>query len=84
MVGSPDAERGETVKAFVRLRPGFEPGDALERALQDHVKQVTAPYKYPRAIAFVEALPKTASGKLMRRLLREREYAAHSAPGQRA
>lgn len=78
VVGSPDVERGEIVKAFVTLRPGFEPGDALVRALQDHVKQVTAPYKYPRAIAFVEALPKTASGKLMRRLLREREYAAHA------
>ncbi|MBP0622314.1 acyl-CoA synthetase [Cupriavidus consociatus] len=84
VVGSPDAERGEIVKAFVTLRPGFTPDEALARALQDHVKQITAPYKYPRAIAFVDALPKTASGKLMRRLLREREYAAHGAPSQRA
>lgn len=79
VVGSPDAERGEIVKAFVALRPGHVPDDALARALQEHVKRVTAPYKYPRAIEFVEALPKTASGKLMRRVLRDREYAAHAA-----
>jgi medium-chain acyl-CoA synthetase len=73
VVASPDAVRGEIVKAFVVLRPGHEPGDELARALQDHVKRVTAPYKYPRAIEFVDALPKTVSGKIRRVELRNRE-----------
>jgi acyl-coenzyme A synthetase/AMP-(fatty) acid ligase len=75
-VASPDAERGEVVKAFVVLRPGHEPSEALARELQEHVKRVTAPYKYPRRVEFVAELPKTASGKLRRRELRDREYAA--------
>ncbi len=70
-VGKPDPERGEIVKAFVVLRPGHEGDDALKRALQDHVKRVTAPYKYPREIEFVESLPKTRSGKIRRVELRE-------------
>jgi acyl-coenzyme A synthetase/AMP-(fatty) acid ligase len=61
------------VKAFVVLRPGHAPGDELARALQEHVKRVTAPYKYPRAIEFVASLPKTVSGKIRRVELRERE-----------
>jgi len=73
VVASPDPVRGEIVKAFVVLRPGHAAGDALVRELQDHVKGVTAPYKYPRAIAFVESLPKTVSGKIRRVELRERE-----------
>jgi acetyl-CoA synthetase/medium-chain acyl-CoA synthetase len=73
VVASPDAERGEIVKAFVVLRPGHSPDDALVKTLQDHVKRVTAPYKYPRAIEFVESLPKTVSGKIRRVELRERE-----------
>jgi acyl-coenzyme A synthetase/AMP-(fatty) acid ligase len=73
VVASPDPVRGEIVKAFVVLRPG-ERGDAdLAKALQDHVKQVTAPYKYPREIEFVAELPKTVSGKIRRVELRERE-----------
>jgi acyl-coenzyme A synthetase/AMP-(fatty) acid ligase len=75
-VASPDAERGEVVKAFVVLRPGHVASDALARELQEHVKRVTAPYKYPRRIEFVAELPKTASGKLRRRELRDREFAA--------
>lgn len=75
VVGSPDPERGEIVKAFVVLRPGAVAGDALVRELQEHVRQVTAPYKYPRAIDFVEQIPKTVSGKLLRRVLRDAEYA---------
>jgi acyl-coenzyme A synthetase/AMP-(fatty) acid ligase len=75
VVGSPDAERGEIVKAFVVLRAGYAPSDAVARELQDHVKRVTAPYKYPRAIAFIETLPLTATGKIKRRDLRDREYA---------
>lgn len=74
VVGSPDAERGEVVKAFVILRPGVRAGDDLARELQEHVKRITAPYKYPRIIEFVEQLPKTASGKLLRRVLRNQEY----------
>jgi acyl-coenzyme A synthetase/AMP-(fatty) acid ligase len=69
-VGKPDAERGEIVKAFVVLKPGIEGTPQLARELQEHVKQVTAPYKHPRAVEFVAELPKNASGKLLRRLLR--------------
>src|SRR5438067_485061 len=72
VVASPDPVRGEIVKAFVVLRPGHTPGDELVRTLQDHVKRVTAPYKYPRAIEFVAGLPKTVSGKIRRVELRER------------
>ena len=75
-VASPDPERGEVVKAFVVLRPGHSASDGLVRELQEHVKRVTAPYKYPRRIEFVAELPKTASGKLRRRELRDREFAA--------
>ena len=73
VIGSPDAERGEIVKAFVVLRKGFAPSDALKVELQQHVKQITAPYKYPRAIEFMSDLPKTATGKLLRRVLRDAE-----------
>jgi acetyl-CoA synthetase/medium-chain acyl-CoA synthetase len=73
VVASPDPVRGEIVKAFVVLRPGHVPADDLARALQEHVKRVTAPYKYPRAIEFVDGLPKTVSGKIRRVELRERE-----------
>jgi len=72
VVGAPDATRGQIVKAFVVLRPGAPRDEALVRRLQDHVKEVTAPYKYPRAIAFVDELPKTVSGKIRRVELRER------------
>ncbi|MGI8967655.1 MAG: acyl-CoA synthetase [Chloroflexota bacterium] len=80
VVGKPDAERGEIVKAFVILAGGYEGSDALTRELQDHVKRVTAPYKYPREIEYVTELPKTVSGKIRRVELRERE--AGQASGQ--
>jgi acetyl-CoA synthetase len=70
VVGAPDVERGEIVRAVVVLRGGFEPGERLIADLQGHVKATTAPYKYPRRIDFVEALPKTASGKVRRAALR--------------
>ncbi|HUU75706.1 MAG TPA: AMP-binding protein, partial [Methanoregulaceae archaeon] len=73
VVGSPDPIRGLIVKAFVVLKPGFRPSDRLVTDLQEHVKKVTAPYKYPRAIEFVDSLPKTHSGKIRRNELRERE-----------
>ncbi len=71
-VAAPDADRGAVVKAYVVLRPGVVGDDTLVRRLQDHVKTVTAPYKYPRQIEFVTELPKTVSGKIRRVELRER------------
>src|SRR3984957_16121644 len=71
VVGIPDEARGPIVKAFVILREGAEGGDAKARELQDLVKQKIAPYKYPRAIEFVAALPRTNTGKLQRFRLRE-------------
>ena len=70
-VAAPDPERGAVVRAVVVLREGHEAGDALARELQDHVKAETAPYKYPRIVEFAESLPKTASGKIRRALLRD-------------
>ena len=69
-VAAPDEVRGQVVRAVVVLQPGYEPSDALARALQDHVKGQTAPYKYPRIVEFAEALPKSASGKIKRAALR--------------
>ena len=73
VVGVPDATRGNIVKAFVVLTRGVEGTAPLVKAMQDFVKADIAPYKYPREIAFVEALPKTASGKIQRFQLRERD-----------
>jgi len=73
VIGKPDAERGEIVKAFVVLRPGTQASPGLAVELQNHVKQVTAPYKYPREIDFRASLPKSAAGKLLRRVLRDEE-----------
>ncbi len=66
VVGKPDSERGMIVKAFVVLRKDHVRGEGLCRELQDHCKRVTAPYKYPREIEFVDELPKTISGKIRR------------------
>jgi len=66
VIGVPDAERGQIVKAFVVLRAGHAPDAAMVRTLQDFVKRSVAPYKYPRAIEFVPDLPRTATGKLQR------------------
>lgn len=73
VVGKPHPERGEIVKAFCVLVSGYEPSEELVLELQNHVKRVTAPYKYPREIEFVDDLPKTISGKIRRVELRERE-----------
>jgi len=73
VIGVPDDLRGTIVKAFVVLAPGFEPSDDLILDLQEHVKNETAPYKYPRKIEFVKSLPKTVSGKIRRTELREME-----------
>ncbi len=70
VVGAPDPERGMIVKACIVLQPGRAADPALARELQDFVKQRIAPYKYPRVIEFLAALPKTATGKLQRKVLR--------------
>lgn len=74
-VASPDPVRGAIVKAFVKLKPGVEPGFAMARELQEHVKRVAALYKVPREVEFVAELPRTASGKIRRGALREAEKA---------
>ncbi|WP_342640048.1 acyl-CoA synthetase [Rhodoligotrophos ferricapiens] len=74
VVASPDEERGEVVKAFIVLKRNYAGSDALVKELQDHVKRLTGPYKYPRRIEFAEDLPKTVSGKIRRRVLRDREF----------
>ena len=71
VVAKSDDIRGEIVMAYITLAPGFEPSDALAKEIQEFVKQQTAPYKYPRAIEFRDALPKTISGKIRRVELRE-------------
>jgi len=72
-VASPDPIRGVIVKAFVVLKEGYEPSEELAREIQEHVKRTIAPYKYPRAVEFTKELPKTASGKIKRKLLRQQE-----------
>ena len=71
VVGAADEERGQIVEAYVVVRPGAVAGPELGKALQDHVKATIAPYKYPRSVKFIDALPKTATGKLQRFRLRE-------------
>ena len=74
VVASPDAIRGNIVKAYVILKDDvIQNENELIKTLQSHVKEMTAPYKYPRKIEFVDELPKTASGKIRRIELRERE-----------
>ena len=71
VVGVPDEARGEIVVAYIVAREGHEQGVALAKALQDFVKAQTAPYKYPRDVRFIAALPKTLTGKIQRNVLRE-------------
>ncbi len=77
VIGAPDEIRGKVVKAYIVLNKGYTPSDELTRELQKHVQEVTAPYKYPRQIEYVDELPKTISGKIRRTELRdmvEKEY----------
>ncbi len=73
VIASPDEMRGEIVKAYIIPAPGYTPSPELATELQEHVKKVTAPYKYPREVEFVNSLPKTISGKIRRVELREME-----------
>jgi acetyl-CoA synthetase len=75
VVQSPDPVRGMVVKAFIVLREGLSPSDSLAEEIQEYVRQSIAPYKYPRRIEFITNLPKTPSGKIKRRELRDRERA---------
>jgi acetyl-CoA synthetase len=71
ITGVPDPDRGQVVKATVMLSKGYAPSEQLKKELQQHVKRVTAPYKYPRVIEFVDELPKTISGKIQRKKIKE-------------
>ena len=75
VVPSPDPERGNVIKAFVVLTPGFDGNDELVAELRQHVREKLAPYETPREIEFIDALPMTTTGKVQRRILREREAA---------
>lgn len=71
VIGVPDDERGQIVKAYVALKAGHPADAAMAKALQDHVKQSIAPYKYPRAVEFIERMPRTETGKLQRFRLKQ-------------
>ena len=71
VVGIPDEDRGHIVQAYVVLKPGLTGDAAMEKALQEHVKQTIAPFKYPRKVVFLDALPRTETGKLQRFKLRQ-------------
>ena len=73
MIGKPDELAMEVVKAFVTLHDGFEPTDQLRRNIQGHMRRRLGPGVAPREIDFIDVLPKTRSGKIMRRLLKARE-----------
>ena len=75
VIGKPHPERTEIIKAFVVLKPGYEPGPALAEELRLHVRSHLSAHAYPREITFVADLPKTPSGKVQRFLLRQQETA---------
>ncbi len=79
VIGVPDPERTERVKAFVILNDGYEPSDDLAREVQTHVKTRLAAHEYPREVEFVSELPMTTTGKIQRKVLREREVARQAA-----
>ncbi len=80
VVGQPDEERGMIVKAYCVLKPGHVGDPQMVEALQEHVKRQLAPYKYPRAIEFLDRLPRTETGKLQRYLLRQRSQSSSNTP----
>jgi 2-aminobenzoate-CoA ligase len=78
VIGVPDAIRGQNVKAFVILKPGQTPNDELKQKIIDSCREHIAIYKLPRLIEFVTELPRTLQGKLLRRILRDKDLAAAS------
>ena len=83
VIGIPDAERGEVIRACVVLAPGVAPSDTVRKQIQEHVRQRLAPYQYPREIEFLDALPMTTTGKVQRRVLRERALGPEPEVGSR-
>jgi acetyl-CoA synthetase len=81
-IGVPDPVRTESVKAFVVLKPGQRGDAALAKSIQEHVRTKLAAHEYPREVEFIDALPMTATGKIMRRELRAREAAKKAAPAK--
>ena len=79
-IGVPDKLRTETVKAFVVLKPGYAGDAALAKSIQDHVRTKLAAHEYPREVEFIDALPMTATGKIIRRELRAREAKRSPSP----
>ena len=79
MVGVSDPQRGQTIKAFIKVMPGTEKSDTLIREIQEHVKKKLAAHEYPREIEFIEEFPMTVTGKVRRRDLREAEEKKRSA-----
>ena len=73
VTAAPDPVRGQVVKATIVLTKGFVASEELKKEIQNHVKKVTAPYKYPRIVEFVDELPKTISGKIKRATIRHNE-----------
>ncbi|MCX7157675.1 MAG: AMP-binding protein, partial [Proteobacteria bacterium] len=73
VIGKPDAAKGAIVKAFIVLQPGQAPSSALEDEIRQHVRGRLAPYEYPREIEFIPELPMTTTGKVQRKVLRQRE-----------
>ena len=71
VIGVADAERGQIVEAHIILRDGVEPSAEMAKVLQEHVKSIIAPYKYPRSVRFIQDLPKTVTGKIQRFMLRQ-------------
>ena len=78
VVPSPDETRGNVVKAFIVLAPGYLPSAAIEESIRQHVRHNLAPYEYPKEIEFIDALPMTTTGKVQRRVLRDRERESNS------
>jgi acetyl-CoA synthetase len=73
ITGVPDDTRGQVIKATIVLTRDYHPSEELKKEIQDHVKSVTAPYKYPRVVEFLDELPKTISGKIRRVEIREKD-----------
>ena len=78
VTAAPDPVRGQVVKATIVLTKGYEPSEELKKEIQNHVKKVTAPYKYPRIVEFVTELPKTTSGKIRRVEIRQNDNMKNS------